>query len=81
MPNFKLDIIYDGTNFFGWQIQKNNRTVQGDISFALENIFPKEKINLIGSGRTDSRVHANQQIANIKIDTHLNPINIKNAIK
>ena len=80
MPNFKLDIIYDGTNFFGWQIQKNNRTVQGDISFALENIFPKEKINLIGSGRTDSRVHANQQIANIKIDTHLNPINIKNAI-
>ena len=80
MPNFKLDISYDGTNFFGWQIQKNNRTVQGDISCALKKIFPKDVINLIGSGRTDSKVHANQQIANMKIDTHLKPINVKNAI-
>ena len=39
MPNFKLDISYDGTNFFGWQIQKNDRTVQGDITDALSKIF------------------------------------------
>ena len=80
MPNFKLDISYDGTNFFGWQIQKNNRTVQGEITNALGSIFSEDKINLIGAGRTDSKVHANQQVANIILDTHLEPINIKNAI-
>ena len=80
MSNFKLDISYDGNNFFGWQIQKKGRTVQGEISLALEKVFNEKKINLIGAGRTDSGVHANQQIANIKIDTYLKPISIKNAI-
>jgi len=80
MPNFKLDISYDGTNFFGWQIQKNDRSVQGDITDAISKIFKVKDINLIGSGRTDSGVHAKQQIANFKFDTALKPHNIKNAI-
>ena len=80
MPNFKLDISYDGTNFFGWQIQKNDRSVQGDITDAISKIFKVKDINLIGSGRTDSGVHAKQQIANFKFDTILKPHNIKNAI-
>ena len=80
MPNFKLDISYDGTNFFGWQIQKNDRTVQGDITDALSKIFKVKNINLIGSGRTDSGVHAKHQIANFQFDTNLKPQNIKNAI-
>ena len=69
MPNFKLDISYEGTNFFGWQIQKNDRSVQGDITYALSKILSAENINLIGSGRTDSGVHANQQIDNFRFDT------------
>ena len=80
MPNFKLDISYEGTNFFGWQIQKNDRSVQGDIIYALSKILSAENINLIGSGRTDSGVHANQQIANFKFDTSIKPEDIKNAI-
>tara|TARA_Y100000996_G_scaffold375724_1_gene326672 strand:+ start:7 stop:744 length:738 start_codon:yes stop_codon:yes gene_type:complete len=80
MPNFKLDISYEGTNFFGWQIQKNDRSVQGDITYALSKILSSENINLIGSGRTDSGVHANQQIANFKFDTSIKPKDIKNAI-
>ena len=80
MPNFKLDISFDGTNYFGWQIQKNKRTVQGDITDAFRKVIKNEKYNLIGSGRTDSGVHANHQIANIFLDTNLNASEIKNAI-
>ena len=80
MPNFKIDISYDGTDFFGWQIQKNTRTVQGELTDAFSTIFSKHRINLIGSGRTDTGVHARHQIANIDLDTNLSCENIKNAI-
>ena len=80
MPNFKLDISYDGTDFHGWQIQKNKRSIQGDLTSAFKKISKTQKINIIGSGRTDSGVHANHQIANIKINTKLSPLNIMNAI-
>ena len=80
MPNFKIDISYDGTDFFGWQIQKNTRTVQGELTDAFSTVFSKHKINLIGSGRTDTGVHARHQIANIDLDTNLSCENIKNAI-
>ena len=63
--NYKLTIIYDGSEFHGWQIQPKGRTVQGDIEKAFSIIFPEEKITLIGSGRTDSGVHALGQQANI----------------
>ena len=80
MHNFKIDISYDGTDFFGWQIQKNSRTVQGELTDAFRKGFSKHKINLIGSGRTDTGVHAKHQIANIILDTYLSCENIKNAI-
>jgi len=66
MRNIKLTIQYDGTNFHGWQIQKSERTVQGEISAALKKIF-KRKIVLVGSGRTDSGVHALGQVASFKV--------------
>lgn len=62
MNNYKLTVQYDGTEYCGWQIQNNARTVQQEISSALE-ILTKEKINLIGSGRTDTGVHALGQVA------------------
>ena len=67
IKNFKMTIQYDGTNLHGWQVQKNERTVQGEIEFALQKIFKNQKINLVGSGRTDSGVHALEQIANINL--------------
>ncbi|GAB6283493.1 MAG: tRNA pseudouridine(38-40) synthase TruA [Ignavibacterium sp.] len=70
MRNYKIIIQYDGTNYAGWQIQKNKITVQQKITEALE-ILCKEKINLIGAGRTDSGVHALGQVANFKTNLNL----------
>ena len=72
--NYQLIIEYDGTNFVGWQIQKNGISVQETIERALKNYF-KKKIKIIGSGRTDSGVHAINQSANFVLN-----IKIKNLI-
>jgi tRNA pseudouridine38-40 synthase len=61
--NIKLTISYDGTDFNGWQVQSNGRTVQGEIENALASIHG-EPVRLTASGRTDSGVHAKGQIAN-----------------
>jgi tRNA pseudouridine38-40 synthase len=61
--NIRLLIAYDGTDFCGWQRQEAHRTVQGVIEQALEKIH-KHPVNLTGSGRTDSGVHAAGQTAN-----------------
>lgn len=66
MRNIKLTFQYDGSNYSGWQRQKNtSRTIQGIAEFALMQIF-KKKISLIGSGRSDIGVHALGQVANFK---------------
>ena len=59
---YQIIIEYDGTNFVGWQIQKNGRAVQEVIQKTLTKIL-KQKITLYGSGRTDSGVHALAQSA------------------
>lgn len=58
-------IKYDGTNYYGFAIQKNYRTIQGSIQLALKKIF-KEEISVICSGRTDRGVHAIEQIVSFK---------------
>lgn len=69
MRNILLTISYDGTDFCGWQRQDSSdngnsvRTVQGEIEKSLEKLH-KQKVNLSGSGRTDSGVHAFAQAAN-----------------
>lgn len=78
--NIKLTIEYDGTAFNGWQIQaKGFRTVQGEIKSTLERIC-KEKIILIGSGRTDTGVHAQGQVANFKTTSRISVENLKKAL-
>ena len=63
MPNYKLTLEYDGSNFNGWQVQsRGERTIQGEIEKALKTIF-SASIRVIGSGRTDSGVHALGQVA------------------
>ena len=78
--NFKLVIAYDGKELKGWQFQPNERTIQGDIENELLKLFQGQKITLIGSGRTDSGVHAYGQVANIVLDTDWNKNNIMNAL-
>lgn len=77
--NIKLEIEYDGKNFYGWQIQPDLRTVQGEIRERLETILG-HKINLIGAGRTDVGVHALGQAANFKTTTKLNIDSIMNGL-
>ncbi len=82
MRNIRLTIEYDGTRFSGWQSQansKNLKTIQEEIEKAGKKLFGK-KINLIGAGRTDSGVHAQAQVANFRIKSHLPLINIKRGL-
>lgn len=59
-----LNIAYKGTNYHGWQIQANAHSIQEEIQNKL-SILLKEKVEIIGSGRTDTGVHATQQVAHL----------------
>jgi len=62
LRNIKLLISYDGSTFSGWQRQKNERTIQGEIEYSLR-LMAREKIDLHGAGRTDAGVHAEGMVA------------------
>jgi tRNA pseudouridine38-40 synthase len=68
---FKLTIEYAGTRYSGWQIQRNARTVQGEIDRAIREVTQVKQFELYGSGRTDAGVHALAQVAHLDIDTSL----------
>ena len=65
MFTYQILIEYDGTNFVGWQRQKNGNSIQGSIEKVLKKLL-KKKVILYGSGRTDQGVHANEQSAHFK---------------
>ncbi len=65
MFNYLIKIEYDGTNFVGWQSQKNGRSIQDSIEKALKKVLGV-KVKIFGSGRTDKGVHAFSQYANFK---------------
>jgi tRNA pseudouridine38-40 synthase len=70
MRNIKLTIEYDGKSFGGWQKQPNKLNIQGEIERAIEEITG-EKVDLIGSGRTDSGVNSLGQVANFKTNSEI----------
>ncbi len=72
---FFLDIAYLGTAFHGWQIQNNAHTVQAEINKALSTVLRNE-IACMGSGRTDTGVHASQQIAHFDTEETFVPANL-----
>lgn len=72
MPNFKITIEYDGSDYHGWQRQTADRTIQGEIETALMTMTG-HRIVLTGSGRTDAGVHACNQAANFQCETRLTP--------
>src|SRR6476469_8856977 len=73
MPRFKLLIEYAGTRYSGWQIQKNARTVQGEIDRAVRDVTGRREFELYGAGRTDAGVHALAQVAHLELYTDLPP--------
>ena len=66
MPRYKLTIEYDGTAFFGWQVQDHAVTVQGELMKAAE-AFSGESVAVNGAGRTDTGVHAYGQVAHLDL--------------
>jgi tRNA pseudouridine38-40 synthase len=80
MPKLKMTIEYVGTRYSGWQIQKNARTIQGEIARAIREVTAIDDFELYGSGRTDAGVHALAQIAHLAIDTPLPPESLRRRI-
>ena len=79
MKRFILNLSYDGAFFKGWQKQKGERTVQGELETALSAIA-KKKIAVIGAGRTDTGVHALNQFAHFDFHINMNPTQIRLAL-
>ena len=70
MFRYQILIEYVGTNFRGWQVQKKGKTIQGLIQQKI-SILLKEKIILLGSGRTDTGVHAIEQSAHFDCEDEI----------
>ena len=77
--NFKLTIQYDGTDFHGWQMQGELRTVQGELTKAL-SLFEGCEVPIHGSGRTDAGVHAEGQVASVQLERTITPDKLRAAI-
>ena len=66
MPRYQIKVEYDGTNFVGWQYQKNGLSIQEILQKAIFQ-FSREKVTVTGAGRTDAGVHAIGQIAHFDL--------------
>ena len=80
MARFKLALEYAGTKYSGWQIQKNARTVQGELTRVVQDVTGQQQFEIYGSGRTDAGVHALEQIAHLDVITALPPKTLRMRI-
>ncbi|MDP2966646.1 MAG: tRNA pseudouridine(38-40) synthase TruA [Pelolinea sp.] len=79
MALYQVTIAYDGTDFFGYQRQKNHRTVQGELENALK-ILGWTGRTLNSSGRTDSGVHAEGQVISFELDWKYSDVKLRSAL-
>ena len=77
--NFKLTLQYDGTDFHGWQIQGEERTVQGELTRVL-SLLEGKAVVVHGSGRTDAGVHAEGQVASASLEREITAEKLRGAI-
>src|SRR6185436_10880930 len=80
MARFKMFVEYAGTRYSGWQIQKNARTVQGELTRVIQDVSGQRQFELYGSGRTDAGVHALEQVAHLDIITAIPPDTLRRRI-
>lgn len=79
MPRYRLTLEYDGSAFYGWQIQLHDRTIQGVLTDAIARINGKPAM-VQGAGRTDAGVHALGQVAHVDLLREWDPFVLRNAI-
>ncbi|MDT4955873.1 MAG: tRNA pseudouridine38-40 synthase [Acidobacteriota bacterium] len=79
LMNYKLTLQYDGTDFHGWQMQGEQRTVQGELMHAL-TLIEGRGVVVYGSGRTDAGVHAEGQVANVHLSREITAEKLRAAI-
>jgi tRNA pseudouridine38-40 synthase len=79
MKKYKMTIAYDGTDYSGWQAQKNALSIQFLIEQALATVLSKD-ILITGSGRTDSGVHALGQVAHFEVEESLNLYKLNHSL-
>jgi tRNA pseudouridine38-40 synthase len=72
MDKIRMTLAYDGTDFAGWQVQKRDRTVQGEVEKALSEINGKP-VRIVAAGRTDSGVHARGQVIHFHTEVSIPP--------
>ncbi len=76
---YKLVLSYDGTAYGGWQVQKNNRTIQQEVEKAIETVCGVQ-VRLHSSGRTDAGVHARAQVAHVDLDREILTDKLQHAL-
>ena len=78
MPNYRIDLEYEGTRYRGWQEQQNARSVAGELKRALLDAGA-DIVELGGAGRTDAGVHALQQVAHLRLRRSVEPEKLRLA--
>lgn len=79
MPRYAFKIEYDGSSYFGWQRQREGKTVQGEVEKALSKLEPNAP-SIVGSGRTDTGVHALGQVAHLDAEKLWEPDRLRQAL-
>ena len=80
MSRYKITIQYDGTNYFGWQMQSHERTIQNELEAALAPLNNDKRVIVLGAGRTDTGVHALGQVAHFDLNTNLKASQLLKAL-
>ena len=80
MTRYKIIIQYDGTNFSGFQSQKNKSGIQDKIESSILKLNQGKKVRIYGASRTDAGVHALGQVAHFDLDSKLNDEELLRAI-
>jgi len=75
----RMTVAYVGTGFFGWQIQPDRRTVQGELKREMSRLMGRE-VSVVGAGRTDTGVNARGQVAHVTVQTEAEANRIARAL-